>query len=241
MGLQSPRLPPQRTGKGALRRKGGPAAACRPAQRTPGLGGRHGERGRWTRAASPRVPNTHGARSWEAGPADPAIRKKGEPRPPSAAWTAPAEGAEGRTCPPPTWAPGPQPLAGRPRGGRWGPEPGASQPSSAALPGVAGDPGTLDRAQLLGADRVGHSLGGSRNTGIPPALLAELKAPEAVGSAKRSSRARASKQLMKIIVLAHNPAHRGACTRSHTHTLTQLASSSCPTLVFRACGFQQLA
>lgn len=29
--------------------------------------------------------------------------------------------------------------------------------------------------------------------------------------------------------------------RAHTHTLTQLASSSCPTLVFRACGFQQLA
>lgn len=145
MGLQSPRLPPQQTGKGALRRKGGPAAACRPAQRTPGLGGRHGERGRWTRAASSRVPNTRGAGSWEAGPADPAIRKKGEPRPPSAAWTAPAEGAERRTCPPPTWAPGPQPLAGRPRGGRWGPEPGASQPSSAALPGAAGDPGTLDR------------------------------------------------------------------------------------------------
>lgn len=31
-------------------------AACRPARRTPGLGGRHGARGRWTRAASSRVP-----------------------------------------------------------------------------------------------------------------------------------------------------------------------------------------
>lgn len=71
-------------------------------------------------------PSTPGAGSWEAGPADPTRKKEGEPRPPSAAWTAPAAGAEGRTCFPPTWAPGlPPPLAGSPRGGRGGlnPEP----------------------------------------------------------------------------------------------------------------------
>jgi hypothetical protein len=55
-------------------------------------------------------------------------------------------------------------------------------------------------------------------------FTSRVESREAVGSAKRSSRARTSKQLMKIIVLAHTALRPGAHTHTHTHNLPPLAA-----------------
>lgn len=85
---------------------GGREALRRPARRTPGLGGHHGARGRWTRAASSRVPARPGPGAGKRGlRTRPARRKEGEPRPPSAARTA---RLRGRRDAPASRPPGPR-------------------------------------------------------------------------------------------------------------------------------------